>query len=331
MKAIALLSGGLDSTLAAKLILQQGIEVIALNFTSPFCLCNQKGKCSSAIAALQLGIPLKTVNKFCPEYVRILRNPKHGFGSEANPCIDCRIFMLKKTRKIAKQLGAKFIFTGEVLGQRPMSQHFKALQLIEKEAGLQGKLLRPLSAKLLPETEAGKKKWVDVQKLLALHGRTRKPQIKLAEEFNIADYPCASGGCLLTYHEFACKVKDLLKHKKKVNARDFEILKVGRHFRHNGAKIIVGRNKEENEKLLALKQKSDFVFEAFGCGSPITLLQGIKSKKAVEIAARLTARYSDSKQKKTLVNYGMNKSSKEIIVQQLTDIEIKELNLNVVN
>src|SRR3989338_9123331 len=160
IKAVALLSGGLDSSLAVKLIKDQGIDVHALNCTSIFCLCNTRGRCESAEVAKKFKIPIKMIKKGM-EYIKIVRNPKHGYGSSMNPCIDCRIYLLKKAKKYAREVGAKFIFTGEVLDQRPMSQHFNTLMLIEKEAGLKGKLLRPLSAKLLLETEAEKKDFVD--------------------------------------------------------------------------------------------------------------------------------------------------------------------------
>ena len=155
MKALALLSGGLDSTLAVKLILDQGIDVIALNFTSPFCLCG-RGGCGAVEGATRFKIPYKIINNG-KEYLKVLRNTKHVYGRNMNPCIDCRIFMLKSAKKYAKEIGASFIFTGEVLDQRPMSQHKKAIDIIEKETGLKGKILRPLSAKLLPKTEAEKK------------------------------------------------------------------------------------------------------------------------------------------------------------------------------
>src|SRR3989344_4725862 len=215
MKALALLSGGLDSTLAIKLIQQQGIDVVALNFTSPFCLCGGKSGCASIAMARQLNVKVKRMEKG-KEYLKILRNPKHGYGRYMNPCIDCRIFIFKKAKKYAKQIGAEFIFTGEVLDQRPMSQHFKTLMLIEKEAGLKGKILRPLSAKLLPETEAEKKGFVDRNKLLAIKGRSRKEQIQLAKNYNL-DFFCPSGGCLLTYKEFSDKLRDLFNHKKLIS------------------------------------------------------------------------------------------------------------------
>ena len=155
VKAIVLLSGGLDSTLALKLVQQQGVDIIAVNFFSPFCTCDQKGKCFSREIAQKSGVPYKAVSKG-EGYLKIVRKPKYGYGKGMNPCIDCRIYMLKKVRKLLIELGAEFVVTGEVLGQRPMSQHKRALSIIEKEAGLEGKILRPLSGKLLPVTEAEK-------------------------------------------------------------------------------------------------------------------------------------------------------------------------------
>ncbi len=313
IKAVGLLSGGLDSTLAVKLMLEQGIDVIALKFTSPFCLCNQKGKCNASEAAKAFNIPLKVIPKGA-DYLKIVRKPKFGYGSGMNPCIDCRIFILKKAKQYAKQIGAKFIFTGEVLGQRPMSQHRKALDVIEKEAGLSGKLVRPLSAKLLPETEAEKHGWIDRNKLLAISGRSRKPQISITKKFGITDYPCPSGGCLLTCREFAAKINDLFKHKKIISQKDIQQLKVGRHFRLNKNKLIVGRNKDENERLLKLKNASDYILEVPDCGSPITILQGEKSNAAIKLAAELTAAYSDTTNKKVTVRYGKTKPGKNIII-----------------
>lgn len=171
-KALALISGGLDSTLAVKLILDQGLDVEAVNFVSPFCLC-RKGGCGAVEVAKNLNIQLKTII-VGEEYLRVVRRPRFGYGKNMNPCIDCRIFMLKKARKYAREIGASFIFTGEVLGQRPMSQHGKALGVIEEEAGLKGKILRPLSAKLLPPTEVEKKRLVNGERLLGIEGRSRK-------------------------------------------------------------------------------------------------------------------------------------------------------------
>jgi tRNA-specific 2-thiouridylase len=302
VKALALLSGGLDSTLAVKLILDQGISVEAVNFVTPFCLC-RKGGCGALEVAKNLKIPLKTIVSG-EEYLRIVRKPRFGYGRNMNPCIDCRIFMLKKAKKYAEETGASFIFTGEVLGQRPMSQHGMTLGLIEERAGLKGKILRPLSAKLLAPTDVEKKGLVHREMLLDIEGRSRKKQISLAEELKVSGYSCPGGGCLLTYREYASKLKDLFEHKKRVSLGDVQLLRVGRHFRFGKNKIIVGRNQSENNLLLKEKMANDYCFEAQGAGSPITLLQGPKTKTAIKTAAELTAYYSDIKQGVALVKFG---------------------------
>lgn len=326
MKALALLSGGLDSTIAVKLIIDQGIDVVALKFTSLFCSCDQKGVCHAAEVARKFNIPLKIMKKG-DDYLRIVRNPKHGHGSGMNPCIDCRIYILKKAKKYAEEIGASFIFTGDVLDERPMSQHMKALKTIEKGSGMEGKILRPLSARLLPETEAEKKGWVDRNKLLAIHGRSRKPQISLAKKLGINNYPCPAGGCLLTYKEFANKVRDLLKYNKNVTPDDVVLLKVGRHFRVGRNKVVVGRNEDENTMISSLKRKTDYVFEVQDCGSPLTILQGSKTASAIKMAARLTARYSDSKLRKVVVKYGNKKPVRSVTVAPVNDDEIKRLRI----
>jgi tRNA U34 2-thiouridine synthase MnmA/TrmU len=325
VKALALLSGGLDSTLAVKLILDQGIDVEALNFTSPFCLCG-RGGCGASKTAKQLGVPLKVVS-VGEEYLKVVRKPKHGYGRNMNPCIDCRIFMLKKAKKYAKETGASFIFTGEVLDERPMSQHYSTLKTIEKEAGLKDEILRPLSAKLLPETLIEKKGLVNREKLLLIRGRSRKPQIELAKKFNITDYPCPAGGCLLTYREFADKLRDLFTYKKRVSVADVNLLKVGRHFRSGKNKIIVGRNETENKTLTTKKNPDDYLFEVPNCGSPTTLLQGPKTKRAIEKAAALTAYYSDKKENQTPVNFGKNTLDKSITVSALNQVEVDKLRI----
>ncbi len=325
VKALALLSGGLDSTLAAKLILNQGIDIVAINFVTPFCLCRKDG-CGATEAAKQLDVPLKVVN-VGDEYLRMVRKPKHGYGKNMNPCIDCRIFIVKKAKKYAKEIGASFIFTGEVLDERPMSQHSRAMKIIEEEAGLKGKILRPLSAKLLPETVMEKKGLVDREKLIDIRGRSRKPQIKLAEEFNIENYPSPAGGCLLTYKEYANKLRDLFKHKKRSSMADVFLLKVGRHFRFGKNKIIVGRNEAENKILTVKKAPNDYYFEVPDIGGPITVLQGAKTKNAIKAAAALTALYSDAKSDKATVNFGRKTLDKSIIVSVPTRAEVESLRI----
>jgi len=311
MKALAMLSGGLDSTLAVRLVMEQGIDVRAINFVTPFCLC-RKGGCGAVEAAKTFNVPLKTVSAGT-DYLRMVRSPRFGYGKNLNPCVDCRIFMLKKAKRYAKQIGAEFIFTGEVLGQRPMSQHRGALDLIEREAGLQGKIVRPLSGKLLPATEAEKKGFLRKDALRDISGRSRKRQIEMTREFNIVNYPCAAGGCLLTDKEFAKKLQDLFLNKR-ITVKEVNLLKVGRHFRFGQNKIIVGRNETENGLLFRTKQKIDYYFEVPGCGSPITILKGPKTRMAIEKTAALTAFYSDKKAGEVEVSFGKDTLNRTITV-----------------
>ena len=313
IKAVSLFSGGLDSILATELIRRQGIEVIAFNVKTPFGIPKKDGTSEAQQAATQLNVPLKVLS-VDKDYLQMLRKPKHGYGKNLNPCIDCKIFILKKAKKFAKEIGADFLFTGEVLGERPMSQQYPALQLIEKEAGLKGKLLRPLSAKLLPETEAEKKGLVDRNKLLAIQGRSRKPQFELAKEFGIKTYPSPAGGCLLTCEEYTKKLQDLLTNKKRVSAKDVALLRVGRHFRVGKNKIIVGRNESENKFLSINKGKSDYYFELPDIVGPISLLQGPKTKNSIKTAAQLTAFYSDAKASQAKVAYGRDSLNRFITV-----------------
>ena len=297
MKAVALFSGGLDSLLAIKLIQNQNIQVKAINFTTPF-FTNKK-----AIEQARLNnIDLISID-ITKDYLKMLKKPKHGYGKNLNPCIDCKIFMLKQAKKYAKKINANFIFTGEVLGERPMSQNKPTLFVIEKESGLKNKLLRPLSAKLLPITIIEKNKLVNRNVLLNIQGRSRKPQLELVKKYNIKNFETPAGGCLLTDSQFTKKLKDLIKHKKSINNNDLEILKIGRHFRYKTSKIIVGRNYNENQILLQLKNKNDFIFEVLDEPSPITILQGKINKNSIKIAASLTARYSDSKKDFIPVRY----------------------------
>ena len=324
-RAIVLLSGGLDSRLCAKILQEQGIEVIALHFILPFLGCC-KPDCSFKFTQLE-GIKLKIIDctkgKNFQEYIKMIKKPKHGYGSAINPCIDCHIFMLKKAKQIMDKEKADFIATGEVLNERPMSQHKQSLNLIEKESGLKGKLLRPLSAKLLEETEAEKKKLVDRSMLLAIHGRIRKPQMDLAEKYKIS-YPLPAGGCLLCEEEFAKKIKDLFKHKKKLTQEDINLLRLGRHFRVNNTKIIVGRNEKENNQIQELS-KNNIIMEVKDASSPITLIEGKADNEILKKAAALTMRYSDANQ--GIVIYGKNKMDKEIKTKALNEEEIEKIRI----
>jgi tRNA-uridine 2-sulfurtransferase len=322
VKAISLFSGGLDSILATELVRRQGIEVIALNVKTPFGIPKKDGSTEAQQGAEQLKVPL-VVQCVDKEYVKMLRHPKHGYGKNINPCVDCKIFILKQAKKYAKQVCADFLFTGEVLGERPMSQHGPALKTIAEEAGLKGKLLRPLSAKLMAETDAEKKGLIDRSKLLSISGRGRKPQFELAKEYGITVYPSPAGGCLLTCEEYAKKLRDLFDHKKRVSMEDIALLRVGRHFRVGKNKFIVGRNQVENSFLVAHSAKSDYSFELPSIVGPVTLLQGPKNKAAIETAAKLTAFYSDSKTTEATVKYCIGTLNKTVTVQlpNRTDVD----------
>ncbi len=297
VKAIALLSGGLDSTLAIKVVLEQGIEVEALNFITLFCRCTAKGSTclASQKAAQTLGIGLKVMN-ISEEFLSVVKHPKYGYGKNVNPCLDCRILMFKKGCEYMNQDGASFIVTGEVLGERPMSQRREAMQIIERESGLQGLILRPLSAKLLPLTVPEKKGWITRERMLAITGRSRKPQIKLASDYGINDYPCPAGGCLLTDPGFALRMKDLMKNKPDFSLNDVHLLKLGRHFRLTPlAKVVVGRNEEENGKILSLVKEGDTVLRVKNVPGPLALARGEVDHQAILQSAIITAKYSKAK------------------------------------
>jgi tRNA-uridine 2-sulfurtransferase len=254
-KAVALLSGGLDSTLAVKMMLEQGIDIVAVNFTSPFCNCTPKSagcQHQASKVAAEFGIPIKVIAKGM-DYMRIVEKPPHGHGRGMNPCVDCRIYILRKVKELLPELEASFVITGEVVGQRPMSQRRQQIELIEKESGLPGLILRPLSAQHFPPTVPEQEGIVNREQLLAISGRSRKPQIGLAEEMGIKDYPCPAGGCMLTDPPMAARLRDLFAHVPDYGMNDLQFLKVGRHFRLDaGQKIIVGKNEEENNKISSM-------------------------------------------------------------------------------
>ncbi len=292
-RAVGLLSGGLDSILACRVMLEQGIEVRALNYTSPFCTCTSKGCRHAATAASeQLGIPLK-VMATGQEYIEIVKHPKHGRGRNMNPCLDCRVFTFSRAREYADEIGAAFVFSGEVLGERPMSQHLQALKLIERESGLSGRLLRPLSARLLEPTKPELDGMVDREKLLAISGRSRKPQIALAAEFSICDYPCPAGGCLLTDAQFSIRIRDAFDHGED-KVHDMKLLRVGRHFRlESGVRVIVGRDEPENSALANLVRPEDTLLEPAEVPGPTVLVRNSVAAEDVRFAAQLCARFSD--------------------------------------
>jgi len=295
-KVVALLSGGLDSRLAVKMMQNQGFEVEAVAIKTPFCDFDCGRGCGFEIreTADTLGVKLKTVY-LGDDYIEMLKHPKHGFGSGMNPCIDCRSMMFEAGKKHMEEIGAEFIISGEVLGQRPMSQHAPALKTIEKESGLEGKIVRPLSAALLPPTEPELKGLIRREDLGKIRGRSRKDQLKMAEEFGIENPPNAGGGCLLTDPAFAIRVKDLFKHTETPTTNDIDLLKIGRHFRFDeDAKLVVGRNKDENEIIKALALDADILLEAKDHVGPVSLIRGKNAPDHVELGATITLRYGDA-------------------------------------
>ncbi|MCX5812841.1 MAG: 7-cyano-7-deazaguanine synthase [Proteobacteria bacterium] len=304
-KAISLLSGGLDSVLATKVIMEQGIEVIALHFTSPFNSRKEKERGLQAVRTIsELGIGLILKHKGL-EYIDIVRSPKYGYGKNINPCIDCRIFMLQKTKEIMAEEQASFVVTGEVLGQRPMSQRRDTIRIIEKASGLEGLIVRPLSAMhflpSIPEQEG----LLDREKLLGFTGRSRAPQYRLAEKYNLTEFGSPAGGCLLTDPIFTKKLKDLFKYDKAFTMKDLELLSIGRHFRlQTDTKLVVGRNEIENNKLISLWEPPYISFHPVGFRGPSAILKGVFDDKIINTVANIMGYYG--KNESTIISIESN-------------------------
>jgi hypothetical protein len=290
MKALAVFSGGLDSMVAASLVRSLEIEVQGLFFETPFF-----SSAKARESAESIRLPLKIIN-ISGIHMGVVKNPRHGYGANMNPCIDCHTLMLSQAGRMMESEGADFIFTGEVLGQRPMSQTKGALSLVAAGSGFGGLILRPLSARLLPPTIPEMKGWVRREELLGLSGRSRKPQMALADRFGIRNYPASAGGCLLTDVIFSSRLRDLLSSKPDVPVREIELLKIGRHFRINPqTKLVVGRNQKENEKIEALASGEDLLSRTVSVPGPVVLAVGDISEEAEDLAVGLTVSYSDAR------------------------------------
>ncbi len=328
--AVALLSGGLDSTLAAKVILEQGIKVIGINFAGAYCPRPKGGRSNAERAAERLGIELVT-QPIEAEFIAMVKRPKHGRGKNMNPCIDCHTLMIRKAwaygrkpdcrlqivdcrlkdRKYGLPEGwtADFIITGEVLGQRPMSQNRNALKTVARESGVADRLLRPMSAKLLDVTAPEQEGLVDREQLLDVEGRQRTRQMALAEIYGIKDYPTPAGGCLLTEKVFSRRLAEAFDHGED-SLDTVELLSLGRHFRlPSGSRLVVGRDEAENDELLRRKPAGAVVIDAGDLPGPVGLvipdsrLQIADRRAKVEedtvLAARICARYSDKRKEKS--------------------------------
>jgi tRNA U34 2-thiouridine synthase MnmA/TrmU len=294
-KAIALFSGGLDSILAVKMMLDLGIEVEALHFTSPFYTYGDRNSdCRADVVdiANKYNFPIRIMNENV-DYIEMVRNPVHGYGKGINPCVDCKIYLFRKAREYMIETGADFVFTGEVLGQRPMSQRRDTMRIIEKESGLEGLLLRPLSARHFEPTIPEKEGWVDRNKLLAIEGRSRKIQMQMADDMDVKDYPPPAGGCLLTELSYVPKVRDVFEHAEELNIRDFRLLKTGRQFRLTPkSKAIMGRSEADNNLLETIREHGEAALTWLGGNTPVAIIIGVQDEGLFNLSAKIMLRYT---------------------------------------
>jgi tRNA-specific 2-thiouridylase len=308
IRAVALLSGGLDSMLAARIVQEQGIEILGVHFATGFCALQRRRRVARPAelnsdrlrnealhSAAQLHVPVEVID-VADDYLPVVLKPKHGYGAHMNPCQDCRAFMLRRARDYMEEVGAQFIVTGEVVGQRPNSQRRHQLRQIEREAKLEGLILRPLSAKLLDETLPEREGWVDRTKLFGIAGRSRREQLRLAEEFGLDDFAQPAGGCCMLVEEaFTRRLEDFLAHNpaEALNREAIALLSVGRHFRlPDGTKVIAGRHEGENRFLDRVREEGHWRFQTVDQRSPVALVRGPLAPEQVELTAAIVASYS---------------------------------------
>jgi tRNA-uridine 2-sulfurtransferase len=288
IKALGLCSGGLDSMVSALLLKKQGIEVSFICFETPFFSSDSAKK-----ASLQTGIPLITKD-ITKEYMEMMKKPKAGFGKNMNPCMDCHALMFSRAGELLKEQGCDFLFSGEVVGQRPKSQNKNSLRYVEKNSGFDGYILRPLSAKIMPITLTEQEGLVDREQLMGISGRSRKIQMQMAEEFGIKDYPAPAGGCLLTDKIFSQRLKDLMYVQLAFETHEIHLLKYGRHFRLDSrTKLIVGRSKADNEGIIKyFNKKTDVLIKHTSLPGPVVILTGQPSPENIGLAAEICAAYT---------------------------------------
>lgn len=327
IKAVGLISGGLDSLLAARIIKEQGIDVCGVHFALPWGGCGNFSHAEQS--ARQVDIPLKIIHAD-EDFLALLKNPKFGYGSAINPCVDCHVHMIQKAAAYMREINAHFVFTGEVLGQRPMSQLKNSMRAVEKNCGIEGLLVRPLCAKALALTIPEKEGWVSREKLLNITGRGRTEQIHLAAHFGIKDFPNAAGGCLLTDKNFGRRIKDLFQHGCQT-LDDTVILRWGRHFRINGHfKAILARNARECDVLLKQASPDDHILELDDRRGPLAVLQGRNpSEEIFGIAAGLIQHFSRYRiQEPRIVFFSLKKSPEQkqcIPARLLTENEVERM------
>jgi tRNA-uridine 2-sulfurtransferase len=307
MKALAVFSGGLDSILAAETIRRLGIDVLAVFFETPFFAST---KAIETADAVNLPIKIKDITQ---RHLEVVKNPPHGYGGNMNPCIDCHALMFRIAGEMLEEERASFIITGEVLGQRPMSQNRGSLSVVEKQSGMEGLIVRPLSAKCLPATYPEERGWIRREDLLDFSGRSRKPQMALARKLGITKYPSPAGGCLLTDEIFSRRLLDLMSFNPGFELREIELLKMGRHFRLSPeTKLIVGRNENENNAIVSLAKKNDLLLTTPSVPGPDVVVTGEITPEVERLAAEITVSYSDAKTGETTVD--IRHMSKGIIV-----------------
>ncbi|MEN8210303.1 MAG: tRNA 4-thiouridine(8) synthase ThiI [Thermodesulfobacteriota bacterium] len=291
IKGLGLCSGGLDSILSAMLLQDQGIDITWISFETPFFSSESAQK-----ASIQTNIPLITLD-ITKEYMEMMKNPKAGFGKNMNPCMDCHTLMFSMAGKILEKKKFHFLFSGEVLGQRPKSQNRNSLRYVEKNSGYQGLILRPLCAQLLPETVVEQNGMVDRTKLLNISGRSRKIQLQMAQKYGIKEYPSPAGGCLLTDKIFSKKLKDLMDSKKDMDKNELYLLSHGRHFRLDSkTKVIVGRSEEDNNNLIKyFNDDKDILLRHATMAGPDVIVSGDLNLENIQTAAMICAGYTKSK------------------------------------
>jgi tRNA-specific 2-thiouridylase len=327
-KAIGLFSGGLDSCLAVKLMLDQGFEVVCLSFDLWKFPAGTTAEHPLRKKAEALGARFKEID-LSMEFPAVIAAPRWHYGSTVNPCIDCKLLMLMKAAEEMRNENAAFVFTGEVLGQRPMTQTRTMMNMLEKQSGLKGRLLRPLCAKLFPLTIPETEGIIDREKLLDIQGRGRRRQMELAKEYGLNDYPTPAGGCVLTQKEYGGRFLDMLKNRgKPPDAESLEILKYGRHFRLSpDAKLVVGRDQKDNARLEAFR-KGRIVFRTVDKVGPLALLEGKPGPAEIETAARITARYSKEKYSESVrIDIIRNDNVTQVTAEPLQDSEIENFRI----
>lgn len=321
VRAVTLLSGGLDSQLAVCVLKEQGLDIYGIVFQSPFFFIDAARK-----AAAQLEIPLHVVD-FSADILPLLDDPPHGFGSCMNPCIDCHARMLRRAGQMLPELGAKFLSTGEVLNERPKSQRREALGIVSVDSGFDGLILRPLSARLLPETIPERQGWVDRSRLLDLEGRGRRRQMALAEHYGLAEYPSPAGGCRLTEPNFCKRLRDLKDHEGLDGVRSIELLRYGRHFRlDNNLKVIIGRNEHDNLMIEGSAELYDVILKTHEVPGPTGLLPFTAREEQILRSAAICARYSDGRRDgRVKVKVRSARGSRVVEVAPTSDAELESM------